>query len=314
MKNERHKCQDIIVDLIEHALTGIESGFELGIREAEECVTQVSVEQGLFDVAVVDARAALEASQYHLVRSKEIHADNALMLRKAVNDLEGLQGAICKSEVESDGIYRKRERLEAMMSRSFLPLRLGTVERPADTKRLISSVVSFGSGLQIDMSLMKALSETLHKPLTERGSFDMLTIQHFEDEIAKHKNKFSEALELLSVDKDHHEKAKQISVTVHDEAREKCSVSEEHVMKDEVRRRECEEALKMVEHQAHVCAHKLIAAMSARDVATKRSRNFQTGSLAAFHALKQWNDVSTFSQEIKEEEESQEAMDHGGTA
>lgn len=229
LKDQRHASQEMVVGLIEGVLRGIESEMQYSITQAKMHISQDSERRALCDNAVATAQAALETSQYALMRSKRDLANDAHTLQMAVNAREDAQCAICKSEVEHAGISQKKRRLEVLMSRRFFPLKLGSVGREAEKKRLIASLASMTDTFEMDSSLMRALTQALQAPVLERSSFDLVAVQQFEEEVAKRINRFCESLELLLKAKEGHEAAALTSRAVCDEAQQKCTASEDNV-------------------------------------------------------------------------------------
>lgn len=286
-KDERHKYQQEMVDMIEEALVGKDNSIKQSISDAELVLGRKDEQQVERAAKLGFAIANLEESQHDLLRSENNHADNMRDLSKAEEDLLEAVAASAERFMERDAISFKRECMEAAEKDSLIPLKEGSVDKQIMIKKKISSLTAMGKSMQLDASLLQAFPGVLQKSPAERGKFDLIILQELEEEFSKCYTAFSAQLEAILPIVKEHEVAVKAATELRDQAQEKCNASETDMHASSDRKLECEEGVRSAEQALENLEPEFQDVVAKRNGAVKELAIFQSNLLTPLRELKE---------------------------
>lgn len=183
-KDERHKYQDGVVDMIGNVLIGIEADINKNIADLESKLSGTDTTRADREAAVKAAEDDLEAKKKETQAKKEALAEEAAAFKSAKVKVSEAQVAEKKAGKELDELILSKDRLESTVKDLLQPL---LVEGAAgeDKQHLADSLMAFLQKLDLDESMIKALPEAICKEPSARGSFDSDVVSSLGQELAK---------------------------------------------------------------------------------------------------------------------------------
>eukprot|EP00440_Ansanella_granifera_P055390 gb/GFBE01060046.1/.p1 GENE.gb/GFBE01060046.1/~~gb/GFBE01060046.1/.p1 ORF type:complete len:384 (+),score=139.63 gb/GFBE01060046.1/:1-1152(+) len=182
-KEERHKYQESVVDMIGTVLAGIEADCGKTIAALKERLAGTDQTRAERESAVKSAQDDLEQKKATTNQNKHALADDAQAFKTAKDGVSTAQAAVKKAEKDGDLFVKEKERLEKIVVDFFRPLAQGGCGE--DVPRLVESLQASVQKLGLDESMLTALPEAIGKEPATRGMFDKSVISALEEELNK---------------------------------------------------------------------------------------------------------------------------------
>jgi hypothetical protein len=183
-KEERHSVQTSVVAWIGEALMSLDGYLKEKITTTQADLASIGPEKEALEKAKTDAGEAEKAKEEAAASKKAALKDagantKAMEVARKEADVAQKQGDVELSKVE-----QKNAALLAARTEAFVPLKDGAATEVPKTK-LVKQVIKVGETCEFDPAMLNSLPPALTKPVEERGTFDTMVIQQFEDEYTK---------------------------------------------------------------------------------------------------------------------------------
>lgn len=184
-KEDRHRCQEKVLDMVSQVLSSAEGGLIEKINCTEAKLGQADVEKATRASALETAQATEAAASGALMNAKDAR-DQAFFSQEKVN--ESLKEALEAQKLLQQELTKTRQRrdaLESLQSNVFEPLRLGSAASE-EVNVLLEKLAASGKEFTFDPSLLSSLPGALSKTPETRGAFDVVVVDQVDGEIKKH--------------------------------------------------------------------------------------------------------------------------------
>lgn len=192
-QDERHDVQEIVVGMLEQALSKILGGLQLALDQENQKVAGAEATKEDLERKLQAAEEALkEAKTFTASKNEELqHASEALVQAKAALTQRS------KEQKEGDADVEKtvadKELLELSKNEAFEALKLGSVAG-AEAKAAFKKLEPALKLVEMDKSLRTTVPGVLTKTPSERGSFDGTVIDELEKRLESKIAEFKAAI------------------------------------------------------------------------------------------------------------------------
>lgn len=179
-KDERHKYQDGVVDMMGNVLIGVEADINKTIADLKAKLAGTDDTRAAREAAVKAAEDDLDSKKKETQAKKEALAEDAMAFKAAKAKVAEAQVTQKNSSKELETLLKSKERLESTMKDLFQPLMA-----EGEKNHMVDSLMAFLQKLDLDESMLKALPEAISKEPSARGSFDTDVVSSLSSELAK---------------------------------------------------------------------------------------------------------------------------------
>lgn len=183
-KDERHKYQESVVDMIGGVLNGVEAEAKSRIEQTKEKLEAMGETRLQREAAAQSAGAEVDSKRVVTQEQKHALAADAEAFKAARESLSAAQAAYKATCKELDAQTKEKERLQAILADFVKPLTEGTAEVDS-VQRLTTSLMASLSKLGLDESMMSAIPEAIVKEPSARGAFDTSVVSGLKEELDK---------------------------------------------------------------------------------------------------------------------------------
>jgi myosin heavy subunit len=186
-KDERHEFQERALDMVEKVLESTKTAKEQAIPAKQMELEETQKAKATQEVVTEKAKEECGSAQKACEDSKCALAEVAQEFQQAKRDLTEVQTKLFDASKESEDAITAKEALEGL-------LRGGVQSRAAEILEVKEFLKSIGHHLEIDSTMMSALSLALARAPDARSNFDELTIKDLEEKGAR---KIAERTEVI---------------------------------------------------------------------------------------------------------------------
>lgn len=181
---ERGPLQKQVVSWIEDTLAAVRRRAEAEKAAAEEALSGVEGEKATRDEALAAAKAAQTACNEALGEKKQVAKDAAAAVKAAGVAVADAGRTLKAADDELGALDAKRQKLASIME-AFVQLREPAEGAPPAAAAQVKLVTKAGEELGFDRSMLQALPSAFVKKPEERGVFDKMVFEQFEEEHQK---------------------------------------------------------------------------------------------------------------------------------
>lgn len=181
-KDERHKYQESVVDMIAGILSGVEVEAKKKIEQIKEKIEGMGETRLQREAAVQSADGEVNSKRASTQEHKHALAADAEAFKAAKESLSAAQAAEKATCKELDSQIKAKERLQSILADFVKPLAEGTAEADS-AQRLSTSLMASLSKLGLDESMMSAIPEAIVKEPSARGAFDTSVVSGLKEEL-----------------------------------------------------------------------------------------------------------------------------------
>mmetsp|Transcript_102882 Transcript_102882/g.331561 ORF Transcript_102882/g.331561 Transcript_102882/m.331561 type:complete len:421 (-) Transcript_102882:242-1504(-) len=287
-KEDRDDRVAKVVDMFSDVLEGVKAGYEHNIEEGQRLVDESEATQETQQDKINSANVEVEAQKVELKSKKQSLAEiarNFRLAREAMTEIEGEELLVAR---EIAKVASRKEKLEATVAECFRPLvSEGGLSDEAEAKAKVEKLTAVLREEQFDESLVTSLPTALSKATDARGSFDMMVLTQFEQEVVVRVAAMKATLDGAEGAKAERTQRLESSRKTFEEAKnaqlESASIFTK-AQEEEARR---EEALRLAKHQMSDLRKEARAFFKSVERATFDLKFFSDGPMAAFAALRE---------------------------
>eukprot|EP00930_Biecheleria_cincta_P100892 TRINITY_DN9251_c0_g2_i1.p1 TRINITY_DN9251_c0_g2~~TRINITY_DN9251_c0_g2_i1.p1 ORF type:complete len:394 (+),score=129.62 TRINITY_DN9251_c0_g2_i1:60-1241(+) len=181
-KDERHKYQESVVDMVAGILSGVEVEAKSSIEQIKEKIEGMGETRLQREATAQSADADVASKRASTQEHKHALAADAEAFKAAKEGLSAAQAAFKATCKELDAQIKAKERLQAILADFVNPLAEGTAEA-GSAQRLATSLMASLSKLGLDESMMSAIPEAIVKEPSARGAFDTSVVSGLKEEL-----------------------------------------------------------------------------------------------------------------------------------
>jgi len=284
-QDERHETQEIVVGMLEQALSKILGGLQLALDQENQKVAGAEATKEDLERKLQAAEEALkEAKTFTSGRNEDLqHASEALVQAKAALTQRTKEQKEGDAEVEKKVV--DKELLLVSKSEAFESLKLGTItghEAKAAFKKLEPALKL----VDMDNSLRTTVPGVLTKTPSERGSFDGTVIDELEKSLDSKIDELQAAITSGQpgvVERQNVVDAAQKELTSAEEAQQKASTA---LCSAKEAQKEASTVVSKAKDAVAAYKTEYKSATKTRDEKQAELQDFVDGSLATFQELK----------------------------
>lgn len=183
-KDERHKYQESVVDMVGGVLNGVEVEAKSRIEQTKEKLEGMGETRLQREATSQSAGAEVDSKRAATQEQKHALAADAEAFKAAKESLSAAHAAFKATCKELDAQTKAKERLQAILADFVKPLTEGTAEADS-AQRLTTSLMASLSKLGLDESMMSAIPEAIVKEPSARGAFDTSVVSGLKEELEK---------------------------------------------------------------------------------------------------------------------------------
>jgi chromosome segregation ATPase len=178
-KDERHKYQEEIVNMVGDSLTQYEASMNQKINDAKVQVDGAAAEKTRRTNACEEAEAAVTKAKAHVEECQGAVATAEAAVAEAEKALKGTKDLQKEGDKEYNALVKKKTKVE-----EALKALEGAMENKTDagSMKLITGV---GKEFHIDSTMLSTLPHTLKKNKAARGEFDAVILAQFSEALKK---------------------------------------------------------------------------------------------------------------------------------
>jgi len=287
LKEDRHKYQLEVVDMVATTLSGIEARMRKAIDEAGVLASNADAERATRSGNLATAMTKLDAKKAEIPTLTAALSEAKAAVKEASHNHASAVHAQASSDTEVQTATGKKDRLEAALKDNFLPLKDGSITEKGLAKKMVASLVNVAKEHHVDTSLMHAIGVTLTKEVGARGVFDNTSLEHFEEDFRRRASEIAATIEqLASASASLAGKSQEASQALQ-AAKERQAAQASALKQAQDEQSACESDVKAAEKAVKTLEPDIAAAADAADAAKLQLENFQEGALANFMELKE---------------------------
>jgi len=181
-KDERHKYQESVVDMLAGILSGVEVEAKNKIEQIKENIEGMGETRLQREATAQSADVEVSSKRTLTQEHKHALAADAEAFKAAKECLAAAQAALKATCKELDAQIKAKERLQSILADFVKPLAEGTAEADS-AQRLATSLMASLSKLGLDESMMSAIPEAIVKEPSTRGAFDTSVVSGLKEEL-----------------------------------------------------------------------------------------------------------------------------------
>jgi len=180
----QHKHQIKGVAMIEEALGTLQCSLLQGIAVEDTSIADVDTQKASLDAIVDDAQVRLDSCrEARVVRESEL-ASITLKVQEAQAAATGAETVQREGEVSIEATKSDQTRIQGVLEKDLQALKDGIWETERDVEKLVSHLELIGREVGLDDSLLTAIPAACLKKPIDRGAFDLLVMQKFEQGVS----------------------------------------------------------------------------------------------------------------------------------
>lgn len=194
-QDERHEVQEVVVGMLEQAMSKILGGLQVALDQENEKVAGA-------EATKEDLERKLQAAEEALKGAKSFTAEKSEALEQATQAVVKAKAALTQrtkeqqqGETELGKVVAEKDLLEVSKKESFEALKLGSLSGDKEVKAAFKKLEPSLKLLVMDQSLRNAIPGVLTRPPSERGVFDGTVLDELEKNFESKISELSTAIQ-----------------------------------------------------------------------------------------------------------------------
>ena len=171
--------------MLESAMKGIEMRLAGLVAERQVELDSIKAEKQELQSAWEAALAELAAKMAEVEELKAGHRACCTTQEERAAALEAAREGQAEAAAKAQGAGALKEKCEGVIAGPLASLQAGCSADSAEVKAKVAELVDLGKELALDESLIGGLPMAVAKKREERGSFDVMIVQNYEEELQK---------------------------------------------------------------------------------------------------------------------------------
>jgi hypothetical protein len=284
--DDRHPIQTRVVEWVGEALASYERKLEENLAASQATLGSAESEKQALEKAKDDAENELAEKGKAVVEEKGNVKEAEANIKAAEIAQKDAESAQKHGDSDLISVEKKDAMIKQIREELFVPLKDGV--EPFSVK-LAKQIVRAGEDCDFDAAMLKSLPDVLSRPAAERGTFDTMVIDQFEDEYRKATEGFNMAIRSGTPAKD--ERAEKVSSAkaVLTQAFDKATEAKNRLIAAQEQYKAAEANLQAAQSEMKQFEKSNMDKIHAVDADTKALGSLRKGACAFYKDLKDWD-------------------------